>query len=119
MGCCDRVGSGVARIVGLGCVGGIGPKGNWSSSKRHVGVFNDFVGWKGQATVPRCRAGNKNDTCWGPWYWMEGYLKESSFGMLVETSMDGPAGLVFGPAGAVLGPAELAHKTTKLAWGVS
>ncbi|GJQ95705.1 hypothetical protein Tco_0006844 [Tanacetum coccineum] len=38
-------------------------------------------------------------------------LVESSFGTLVETSMDGPAGLVFGPAGAALGPAELAQKT--------
>ncbi|GKG56202.1 hypothetical protein Tco_0577277, partial [Tanacetum coccineum] len=35
----------------------------------------------------------------------------SSFGTLVETSMDGPAGLVFGPDGAALGPAELAQKT--------
>ncbi|GKB26256.1 hypothetical protein Tco_0865657 [Tanacetum coccineum] len=38
-------------------------------------------------------------------------LVESSFGTLVKTSMDGPAGLVFGPAGVALGPAELAQKT--------
>ncbi|GJV32460.1 hypothetical protein Tco_1392860 [Tanacetum coccineum] len=38
-------------------------------------------------------------------------LVESSFGMIVKTSMDGPAGLVFGPAGVALGPAELAQKT--------
>ncbi|GJT97947.1 hypothetical protein Tco_1093465 [Tanacetum coccineum] len=38
-------------------------------------------------------------------------LIESSFGTLVETSIDGPARLVFGPAGVALGPAELAPKT--------
>ncbi|GKE52462.1 hypothetical protein Tco_1487618 [Tanacetum coccineum] len=38
-------------------------------------------------------------------------LVESSFGTLVDTSMDGPAGLVFGLARAALRPAELAQKT--------
>ncbi|GKF46286.1 hypothetical protein Tco_0136088 [Tanacetum coccineum] len=37
--------------------------------------------------------------------------RKSSFGTLVETSMDGPAGLVFGPARAALAPAKLAQKT--------
>ncbi|GKA91542.1 hypothetical protein Tco_0813412, partial [Tanacetum coccineum] len=35
----------------------------------------------------------------------------SSFGTLVDMSMDGPAGLVFGLARAALGPAKLAQKT--------
>ncbi|GJV03340.1 hypothetical protein Tco_1336909 [Tanacetum coccineum] len=39
-----------------------------------------------------------------------GKVQESSFRTLVETSMDGPAGLVFGPAGAALGLTELAQK---------
>ncbi|GJU68137.1 hypothetical protein Tco_1254396 [Tanacetum coccineum] len=109
----------------IGVVGFMDLKRELSSSKILFREIIFLFGMRGQGNGTRdVKPGNQGRHM--PWTEVEAYdqrkcvdskgiqtLVKSSFGTLVDTSMDGPAGLVFGSVGLLFGggPTELAPKT--------